>query len=452
MRRRNFIKLSIAASTAIFLPNISHARNLNLSDINFSTANNASNNAQTIMVFLYGGASELAGNLTNIEEIKAASQADYDSYFRGLTNTTNNLWQEAGGTHMEDLLASGDMTLFRTCHSLRREETNNKAHGLCTVQNQKGSFDEDSAGIISNLSLILEANNIINSNTVLPFITLEGESHFYAEGDTPIASYLRPASFNSRLDNPYGRNVRHGIYYTREERDRTIPISNFDPELTNTMDEEAQRTNIAGRIRDVFSRRKPLSTFIDSIADTATPNLGVNAYPIDNRFAQNLETAIKLLSGNPDTKIVTIGTRNSLGSWDDHNAARDYVHRMESLFVSLKSAMAHIRAVGKEQNINIMVFGEFGRNVNLNSSQGWDHGNLQNLYVLGGHGYFNHKGVVGETILENTGRINRLFLKPKQGTYQFEPLSVAATLYKIYGIENPDILTGGNPEIRPLFT
>jgi uncharacterized protein (DUF1501 family) len=99
-----------------------------------------------------------------------------------------------------------------------------------------------------------------------------------------------------------------------------------------------------------------------------------------------------------------------------------------------------------------MVFGEFGRNVNLNSANGWDHGNLQNFYVLGGKGYFNHKGVVGETIVENTGQINRLYLKPKSGTYQFEPMSIAATLYKIYGIENPETLTDQYEAIAPLFT
>ena len=57
-----------------------------------------------------------------------------------------------------------------------------------------------------------------------------------------------------------------------------------------------------------------------------------------------------------------------------------------------------------------------------------------------------------ETIVEDTGSINRLYLKPKSGTYQFEPLSIAATLYKIYGIENPEILTNNNRAVEQLFT
>ncbi len=75
--------------------------------------------------------------------------------------------------------------------------------------------------------------------------------------------------------------------------------------------------------------------------------------------------------------------------------------------------------------------------------EGWDHGNLQNVFILGGKRYFSHKGVVGETELGGKGGlVNRLYLKPKSETYEFDPLSIASTLYNIY----PEFLTGGfNP-------
>ena len=82
-----------------------------------------------------------------------------------------------------------------------------------------------------------------------------------------------------------------------------------------------------------------------------------------------------MLSKNQDTKVITIGT-GGLGGWDDHNEARDYVTRTESLLRHL-GLRWHIKAEGKEDTINIMVFGEFGRNVNLNSALGWDHGNCR---------------------------------------------------------------------------
>ena len=71
--------------------------------------------------------------------------------------------------------------------------------------------------------------------------------------------------------------------------------------------------------------------------------------------------------------------------------------------------------------------------------------------MLGGKGYFNHKGVVGETVLENTGQINRLYLKPKEGTYQFEPLSIAATFIRSMGLR-PKVLTNNNKEVEQLFS
>jgi hypothetical protein len=454
MKRRAFIKLSMVTATAILLPDMAFAKDLDLSEVTFSSEVNDTNKAQTIMIFMYGGASSLAGNLSNIDEIKMASQSNYDSYFRGITKTTNNCWQEAGGTHMESLFANEDMTLFRCCYSKVREAANNKSHGSCTVQNQKGSFDDNNAGMVANLAQILEANGVVNENTVMPFITMEGESKFYAEGRRPLNSYLKPVGIDENLNNPYQRYSRTWYYYTDEEKETPGYNNNdtgFDAALYTKMDILAQQNNKSGKIKDAFTRRSSLDIFINDIKTAETPELPEDPYPTNNRFANKLETAIKILAHNQDTKIITLGT-NGLGGWDDHNEARDYVNRKENLFRTLKSAMAHIKALGKEQNINIMVFSEFGRNVNLNAALGWDHGNLQNLYVLGGKGYFNHKGVVGETVLDNTGSINRLFLKPKNGTYQFEPLSIAATLYKIYGVENPETLTNGNPAIDRLFT
>ena len=352
---------------------------------------------------------------------------------------------------METLMDNGDMTLFRCCYSAVREDAGNKAHGKCTVQNQKGTFDEDAGGMLANLAQILQGNGVVDENTLMPFVTMEGESNFYVEGSEPLPGYLKPVGINENFDNPYARNVRNWRYYTEEERaisnyNRSDADGGFDPALSGKMDTLAQSSNQEGKIKDAFGRRADLSDFIESIADSVTPDLGVDAYP-QNDFSQKIEAAVKLLVNNPDTKVITMGT-GGLGGWDDHNDARNYVVRAERLFAALKSAMAHLKVEGKDGTVNIMVFGEFGRNVNLNSANGWDHGNLQNFYVLGGKNYFTHQGAVGETIVEDTGSINRLYLKPKSGTYQFEPLSIAATLYKIYGVQNPEILTNNNGAVN----
>ena len=458
MKRRDFIRLTLLTGSAVLLPEFTYASELQLEQINFSSGVYNTNNAQTLIIFMYGGASQLSGNLTNLDEIRSQSQSNYN-YFGTITKTAHECWKEAGGEAMEALLSNNDMTIFRTCYSEVREAAGNKAHGLCTLQNQLGTFDENAGGILSNLAQILEANNMISSNTLMPFVTMEGESKFYTQGRRPVASYLKPIGIDETFDNPYTRSsVRRWFYYTEAEREsapdsywKSDEEGGFAPSLTSAMDQMAQQHNASGKIKDAFEKRKGLSTFIQSISTAQTPDLGDNAYPQDSRFAKKIETAIKLLVHNPDTKVLTLGT-GGLGGWDDHNEARDYTRRMRDLFGALKSAMAHLRAAGKDQTINIMVFAEFGRNVNLNSANGWDHGNLQNLYVLGGKGYFNHKGVVGETKVVGTGEVNRLYMKPTANSYWFEPLSIAATLYKIYGIENPEILTDSYPVIEPLFT
>ncbi len=446
MKRRTFIKSSIAAAAALWLPRTVSAAPLDFTQINFDPSIYANNSAQTIVVYLYGGASQLSGNLSNLDDIKAKSQSNYN-YFGNITLTANSCWQEAGGAHMEALIDAGDMTIFRTCYSEVREANNNKAHGVCTAQNQSGSFVADSAGVITNLAQILQNKGLVTENTILPFIMLEGESVFYREGDVPLDAFLKPVALNQNLDNPYSRYLRDWRYYTAEERasapdDYNNAETGFDPALHAKMDELAQSMNSEGKIKDAFARRGELDNFIETIKAAVTPDLGEDAYIPNNGFAARLETSIKILVNNPETKMITMGA-DGLGGWDDHDDARNYVTRMESLFRSLRSAMAHLRAEGKDDTVNILVFGEFGRNVNLNSALGWDHGNLQNLYVLGGKKYFSHQGVVGETVVSETGPINRLFLKPKEGSYQFEPLSIAATLYKIYGVTNPETLTDG---------
>jgi len=443
MKRRDFIKQSLALGSAVLMPSLSYSATLNTDAINFSSGTYNNNAAQSIIIFLNGGASQLGGNISNLAENNQYSQNNY-SYFRGTTATSNGCWQEAGGLHMEELIAAGDMTLFRTCYSQIRENENNRAHGVCTNQNQRGTYDATGAGIISNIASILDAKGMLNENTLMPFVTMEGESSFYIEGSTRLKSYLKPIGVNEHFDNPYERrNIRRGEYYSEAEQDidnysRSDEEGGFNPQLTKDMDALAQSYN-RGKVKEAFAKREQLSDFIKGIKLEADNDN--NTYP-DNNFSPKIKAAITLLNKNPDTRIITLGT-GGLGGWDDHNDSRDYVVRMENLMQSLKSAMAHLKAIGKDGKINIMVFGEFGRNVNLNSANGWDHGNLQNYFVLGGKNYFNHRGIVGETRVDNANS-NRIWLKPKAGSYWFEPLSIAATLYNIYGIKNPNILTGGN--------
>ncbi len=440
MTRRNFLRTTSLATAGLLLPSTAAADEIDFSQIVFDKDIYTSNNAQTIMIFLYGGPSELAGNVTNLEEIKQESQSDYDNYFGRITSTEHGFWKESAGDIMEELLLSEDMNLFRTCFSQIREDNNNKSHDSCVSQNQTGLMQNNAApGIFTNIAQVLYTQGVINENTKLPFITMEGSSTFFSAPTYTLETFLRANALNENLDNPYERRYANSwFYYSREERDANPDTyRDLRASLDLEMDQLAQMNNPDNKIKENFDKRVELEAFINSIKDLESPV----SYP-NNSFADKMQTAIKILVKNPDTKIVSLGS-GGLGGWDDHSDGREYQDRMNDLFEAIKSAMAHIKAEGKDGNINIMVWGDFGRGVNLNNSFGWDHGNLQNVYMFGGKNYFNHVGVVGETKLVKTGDVNRLYLYPADDSYWFEPSSVAATLYKIYGITNPEYLTGG---------
>ncbi len=432
--RRVFLQgMSLMAISALF-PTIGRS-SVDISTIEFDSNIYNNNQAQTIIIYLYGGASELGGNLTNIEEIQTKSQNKY--YLNDLTKTENNFWEQAGGKEMEEMLSAGDMNIFRTCY---RKANTTKSHGECTAENQRGRMNklepDAGAGIIATLSDILYKKGVVTSDSKLPFLTMEGESNFFAIGDLNLPSFLRPSALNENLSNPYERRKIYETYQRDEWNSDPRPK---DSDLSIKFDEMAKEINGESKIQDAFDKRATLDNFITNIGSKELPE-GIS-YD-NNTFAKKLKVAVTVLANNPDTKIISIGS-GGLGGWDDHSdAVRNYSNRMKRLMSAIKDAISHAKALNKD-NINIIVFAEFGRNVNLNDAEGWDHGNNQNVYIFGGKRYFNHLGVVGETELEPMGSNHRLYLKPKDNSYWFEPYSIAATIYKMYGIKNPEVLTGG---------
>ncbi len=443
MRRRSFLKAAALTSGSLISP-ISLKAKTNFRDIEFDADTYNNNSAQTIIVFLYGGASELGANLTNIEQIAPLSQNSYEYFENRMRITSNKLWAEAGGDALERLLSAKEANIFRTCYSKIRDANNNKSHGSCVSQNQRGVMSsDDSGGIISTIAQTLYEKGAISSDAKLPFISMEGESILYATPDFTLESFLRPTALAADLSNPYKRRYTNRWYYYNDQERDTKGYNATRAEMDIEMDSLAQSLNIDGDIRANFERRVELEEFIDAIDKTTLPD---QIEYDNNDFAQKMESAVKILVNNPDTKMISIGS-GGLGSWDDHNEAEDYPARKEALIGAIETALKHMKAE-KKDNINIVVWGDFGRNVNLNSSNGWDHGNTQNFYTFGGKRYFNHVGIVGETRLESTGGLNRLFLKPTSTSYTFEPASIAATLYSIYGITNPIYLTGGFDVIK----
>ncbi len=462
MKRRDFLKFSIAAACSTLIPEQLYAAT-NIADVDFDPTIYDKNN-QTIIVFLNGGPSPLSGNLSNIDEINQSSQQDYFSHFGdGYLSKVEgyDLWKQAGGESMKNMLDNKDMTIIRTCYSEEREKVNNKSHGPCTLQNMRGNFDLRKPGLLTSLARVMDSNGKFDQNS-LPFITLAGESPFYA-GDP--ADGVKPVSLNYALSNPFDRNMTSHIWFSSEER-KVEGYTSQLPAYDLSLDALAKSSNANNEMNIFLDNRKLLAEKVRSVAsdrdiapddprNNKDKNLETYGYTVADKFHQTLATAIELLDSNTATRTITVGT-GGLGGWDDHSFSKvNYTRRMQNLFQALEAGVKHLDGINKKNKISIVVYGEFGRNANLNNSFGWDHGNLQNLFILGGTDSFNHVGgpdaIVGETMVDNGGREKngRIWLKPKEGSYQCEPLSVAAMIYGLHGIKNPEVLTGGYGVINP---
>lgn len=462
MKRRDFLKFSIAAACSTLIPEQLSAAT-NISNVDFDSDIYDKNN-QTIIVFLNGGPSALSGNLSNLDEINKSSQQDYYSHFgKGYLSKVEgyDLWKQAGGDSMKNMLDRKEMTLIRTCYSAEREKVNNKSHGPCTLQNMRGNFDLKQPGILTSLSRVMDSNGKYDQNT-LPFMTLSGENPFYA-GDSIRG--VKPVSLNYALANPFNRNMTSSIWFSKEERKISGYTSKL-PVYDLTLDVLAKSNNSNEEMNTFLKDRKILDEKVRSVVSDRdiAPNdprnnkdkyLKTYGYTETATFHRTLATAIELLDSNTSTRTITIGT-GGLGGWDDHSFCKvTYTRRMQNLFQALEAGMRHLDGINKKNKISIIVYGEFGRNVNLNNSLGFDHGNGQNLFILGGTDTFNHVGgtdaIVGETVVDNGGqeKSGRIWLKPKDGSYQCDPLSVAAMIYSLHGIKNPEVLTGGYGVINP---
>ncbi len=481
MNRRAFLKSSSALGFTALAPSVFTGKGL-ISDARAMPALNEVNYVlpnvlpQVINVFLYGGPSELAGNLSNINRINTTSQTAYpDELLRVVSDdegqiTRHGFWNDAGGAAMEDMLGAGDMSVYRTIH---RRKNNTMAHRPSVFSSQKGSLNiEQASGVGSTLAAVLNDNRdqldgsaLLGGRSlldlVLPFISFEGTSTAFApDPDNRLPLQLKGLSLDESFDNPY----------TRGNNDHDSELQALINRVVNT----AQRQRY-GKITEGFDSRRNMERLIGNLQNAAEnplpvvpgngddpdidPGTRILQYPDNNAYSGRIKAAVTLAIENPDSLYITVG--GGLGGWDDHNSAMQrYEPRMRQLMEALRVATKHIRYADARHggsrntdNIVINVHGDFGRNVNLNNSEGWDHGNNQNLYTFCGsavrQGRANALGkIVGKTKIEGPAKENRQFTVPTDDSYEAEPMSIASSIYRYFGVRNPSVLTRDD-ELNP---
>ena len=471
---------------------------------------------QVINIFLYGGPSELSGNLTNIVDIEANSQNSYAAAFgNGILNfdtvgdastgliTKNGFWRGtpnggnpflddngAGGRAMQFMVDSGYMSVYRT---LMKRLDGTRSHRESLLQAFKGSLNIDgSPGVGTKIAAALyqhraqfegtttladgtPISNIVN-DLLLPFVSFEGETRAYQQdADFQIPLLYRGITLDQNFNNPYtrGNNGNDAELKALADIRRTEA---YNARYSGAADSFDLRAFLESKIDAIDTADDPANL---PIIDAADPNAAADAgslgltpgqrlvYP-NNRYTERVRAAVTLALVNPGSLYLAVG--GGLGGWDDHNnGISNYGNRMNDLFEVLKAAALHIKYADVSKNagtfqtldsttrttdnIVINVCGDFGRRVNLNGNQGWDHGNNQNLFTIGGAGVRAGGAaalgkVVGSTVRVGSGGTNNQVTEPAPGSYEAEPMSVAATVFSYFGVQNPEILTA-DVELNP---
>ena len=445
-----------SAPSGVSMRRLREARAVIVGDINYVKPPTM---PRVINVFLYGGPSELAGNLTNIDEINSYTINKYPAALLagGTGRTANGFWAAAGGTHMENMLRAGQLSVYRT---VNRIADDNKAHGRSITQNQHGSPDVGSAGMATKLAAVLGANAATAfakplSELFLPFVSFEGSSRMYYGGDNPLSvpfelKHITVDVNPSATNNAFARAANAQLPVGADDdaiEALAAGMSAGQPKFSEMSRSLVNRAKLANFIATTFN-----ATAINAALplDPANGNLPI-VYP-NTVFGNALKSAVSLLLMNPDTLFVSV---NGGGvGWDDHNIAISaYTARMDGLMAALSVAAKHL-SLAARNDIVINVFGDFGRNAYINDSLGWDHGNNQTFYTLGGSAVrippttaqptppATLGKIVGSTRVINGG-VNRVFTTPATDSYQFEPFAIAASVYRYFGVQNPQLLTEG---------
>ena len=145
-------------------------------------------------------------------------------------------------------------------------------------------------------------------------------------------------------------------------------------------------------------------SFIYAGAVQEASDKGVNdvTYP-GNPLAQNLSIVARLIKGELGARIYHV----TLGGFDTHaQQVGAHANLLRNLSEAIDAFMQDIGAVGREEDVMLMTFSEFGRRVGQNGSFGTDHGTAAPLFVLGSGvqgGLFGNAPVLDD--LDNAGNM-----------------------------------------------
>ena len=148
---------------------------------------------------------------------------------------------------------------------------------------------------------------------------------------------------------------------------------------------QALRTALAqsrGRPEEEFLRQSTQIALDDAdiLGQVAQGYQIAVAYP-QSYLADSLKTIAQIIAGDAGTKVFFA----TLGGFDTHaGQAAQQQRLLTDLDSSIDAFMQDMERLGRQEDVMIMTFSEFGRRVAENGSNGTDHGTAEPLFIVGG--------------------------------------------------------------------
>ena len=119
--------------------------------------------------------------------------------------------------------------------------------------------------------------------------------------------------------------------------------------------------------------------YAGAVQDASASGTNTASYPA-SPLAQNLSIVARLIKGDLGAKIYHV----SLGGFDTHaQQANAHANLLRNLSEAVDAFLQDITDDGRQEDVMIMTFSEFGRRVGQNGSFGTDHGTAAPLFLLG---------------------------------------------------------------------
>jgi uncharacterized protein (DUF1501 family) len=118
----------------------------------------------------------------------------------------------------------------------------------------------------------------------------------------------------------------------------------------------------------------------DQLQQASTGYRSPVEYPTNNPLATQLQMVGQVIAGNLGTRVFSV----QLGGFDTHAAQfNQQANLLGQLGDALDAFVKDLAAMGKQDDVVIMTFSEFGRRVAQNGSNGTDHGTAEPMFVIG---------------------------------------------------------------------